>query len=77
MFHHLKAGEEVSFPGLLDIKLIVEEANDSRVRCKYFDDHLRKYIRVTFPADALIRVTPTSAPAPAVSAPPDPASDIC
>jgi hypothetical protein len=77
MFHHLKPGEEVSFPGLLDIKLIVEEANNSGVRCKYFDDHLRKYIHVTFPADALIRVTPTLAPAPAVSVPPDPASDIC
>jgi hypothetical protein len=61
MFDHLKIGEEVSFPGLLDIKLIVEELNDGKVRCKYFDDHLHKYIRVTFPADALIRVTPASA----------------
>jgi hypothetical protein len=77
MFHHLKIGEEVSFPGLLDIKLIVEAINDGKVRCKYYDDHLQKYIRVTFPAEALIRVTPTLAPAPAVSAPPGPASDIC
>jgi hypothetical protein len=77
MFHHLKIGEEVSFPGLLDIKLIVEAINDGKVRCKYYDDHLQKYIRVTFPAETLIRVTPTLAPAPAVSAPPGPASDIC
>jgi hypothetical protein len=32
---------------------------------------------VTFPADALIHVTPTSDPTPSVSAPSDPASDIC
>jgi hypothetical protein len=61
MFNHLKAGEEVSFPGLLDIKLIVEEVNDSGVRCKYYDDHLQKYIRVTFPADALIRAAADTA----------------
>ena len=61
MFDHLKIGEEVSFPGLLDIKLIVEEINDGKVRCKYYDDHLQKYIRVTFPADALTRVSPAAA----------------
>jgi hypothetical protein len=58
MYNHLKTGEEVSFPGLLDIKLIVEEVHHSKVRCKYYDDHLKKYIRVTFPADALVRVAP-------------------
>jgi hypothetical protein len=62
---------------LLDIKLIVEEVHGSKVRCKYFDDHLRKYIHVTFPSDALIRITSTSGPKPGVSAQPDPAGDIC
>ncbi len=61
MFDHLKIGEEVSFPGLMDIKLIVEEINDGKVRCKYYDDHLQKYIRVTFPAEALTRVSPITA----------------
>ena len=92
MREHLKAGEEVSFPGLLDIKLIVESVQGRMVHCKYFDDFLRKYIRVTFPIDNLVRTTsastrtipatttpsgtPTSVRAPAAAAQPDPANDI-
>ena len=78
MYDRLKAGEEVSFPGLLDIKLIVEDVHEFRgnIRCKYYDDHLKKYIQLTLPSDALIRATPTSGSAPAVSARPDPADDI-
>ena len=60
MYDDLKVGEEVYFPGLLDIKLVVEEVQECKVRCRYFDDHLRKYIRLTVSADALIRVTPES-----------------
>lgn len=56
MYADLKVGEEVTFPGLLDIKLIVEEIYENResIRCKYYDDHLRKFIRLTFPADSLV-----------------------
>ena len=77
MCEHLKAGEEVSFPGLLDIKLIVEGVRGGKVHCKYYDDHLGKYIKLTFPIDTLVRTTPTSGQGSAVSAPPDPANDIC
>ena len=55
MYENLKVGEEVSFPGLLDLRLIVEEVYDSKVRCKYYDEHLKKYVRLTVPADVLIR----------------------
>ena len=56
MYAHLKIGEEVTFPGLLDIKLIVEEVLETRgsVRCKYYDDHLKKFIKLTVPADSLV-----------------------
>ena len=56
MYDFLKVGEEVTFPGLLDIKLIVEEVRENRgsVKCKYYDDHLRKFIKLTLPADALV-----------------------
>ena len=56
MYQVLKVGEEVIFPGLMDIKLIVEEVLESRgiVRCKYYDDHLKKFIKLTLPADALV-----------------------
>jgi hypothetical protein len=58
MYEYLKPGEEVTFQGLRDIKLIVVEVNETRanVRCKYFDDNLKKYIKLTLPADSL---TPT------------------
>ena len=56
MYEFLKVGEVVTFPGLMDIKLIVEEVNDTRgtVRCKYYDDHLKKYIKLSLPADAVV-----------------------
>ena len=56
MYDLLKIGEEVTFPGLLDIKLIVEEINERRgsARCKYYDDHLKRFIRLTLPADSLV-----------------------
>lgn len=56
MYEYLKAGEEVSFPGLMDIKLIVEEVYEYKgmARCKYYDDHLKRFIKLTLPADALI-----------------------
>ena len=56
MYDFLKVGDEVTFPGLLDIKLIIEEVRENRgnVRCKYFDDHLKRFIKLTLPADALI-----------------------
>ena len=56
MYAHLKVGEEVTFPGLLDIKLIVEEVYEIKgsVRCKYYDDHLKRFIKLTLPADALV-----------------------
>jgi hypothetical protein len=55
MYDLLKVGEEVSFPGLSDYNLIVVEVNENRgsVRCKYFDDHLNRFIKLTLPADAL------------------------
>lgn len=56
MYDFLKVGEEVTFHGLLDLKLIVEEVNEARgnVRCKYYDDNLRRYIKLTLPADSLV-----------------------
>ncbi|GGA99233.1 hypothetical protein GCM10011511_23180 [Puia dinghuensis] len=56
MYDLLEVGEEVTFPGLLDIKLIVEEVHENRgiVRCKYYDDHLNRFIKLTLPADALV-----------------------
>ena len=64
MHANLKAGEEVTFPGLLDIKLIVDEVYENRgcVRCKYYDEHLKKFIKLTLPADALVRTRKTSEP---------------
>jgi hypothetical protein len=56
MYEYLKAGEVVSFPGLTDIRLIVEEVYEAKgaARCKYYDDHLKRFIKLTLPADALI-----------------------
>jgi len=92
MYNLLKVGEEVTFPGLLDIRLIVEEVYENRgnVRCKYYDDHLKRYIRLTLPADALVpcqklrpklktpvRKTILLDPEPAGSFQQDPAGDTC
>ena len=64
MYGLLKVGEEVTFPGLLDIRLIVEEVyeNKGNVRCKYYDDHLKRYIKLSLPADSLIPVRKALAP---------------
>ena len=57
MYEFLKVGDEVIFPGLLDIKLIVDEVYESRgaIRCKYYDDQLKKFIKVMLPAGAVVR----------------------
>ncbi|HEY4064958.1 MAG TPA: hypothetical protein VGM30_23805 [Puia sp.] len=64
MYENLKIGEEVFFKGLTDIRLIVEEVNERKanVRCKYYDDHLGRFIKLTLPADALVpcRMTATA-----------------
>jgi hypothetical protein len=58
MYDFIKIGQEVTFQGLLDIKLIVEEVNEVRgnARCKYYDHHLKRYIKLTLPVDALIPI---------------------
>jgi len=62
MYDFLKTGEEVMFPGLRDIKLIVEECNDLKgsVRCKYYDDNLRRYIHIDLPAENLVPIRKNS-----------------
>ena len=64
MYELLKIGDEVTFPGLLDIRLIVEEVNENRgtVRCKYYDDHLKKFIKLTLPCDAVVPSRKASKP---------------
>jgi hypothetical protein len=61
MYDFLKVGEEVTFECLHDIKLIVEEVNEFKgnVRCKYYDENLKKFIRLTLPAESLIPVPRT------------------
>lgn len=56
MYNLFEVGEEVSFPGLLDIRLIVEDTHEihGNIRCKYYDEHLRRYIRLTLPANQLL-----------------------
>jgi len=58
MYAILKVGEAVTFPGLMDIKLIVDEIYDNKghVRCKYYDEHLKKFIKLTLPADSLVPI---------------------
>jgi hypothetical protein len=58
MYDFLEVGEEVTFQCLHDIKLIVEEVNEFKgnVRCKYYDENLKKFIRLTLPAESLIPV---------------------
>ena len=64
MYGLLKVGEEVTFQGLLDIKLIVDEVyeNKGSVRCKYYDDHLKRFIKLTLPADSLVPTQKAPAP---------------
>jgi hypothetical protein len=61
MYEFLKVGAEVTFQCLHDIKLIVEEVNEVKgsVRCKYFDDNLNKFIKLTLPAESLVPVRRT------------------
>lgn len=56
MYQFLKTGDEVTFQSLRDIKLIVEEVNEFKgnVRCKYYDDNLKRYIKLTLPAESLV-----------------------
>ena len=56
MYEYLKPGEEVTFQSLLDLRLIVEEVNERKgnVRCKYFDENLGKFIKLTLPAESLM-----------------------
>ncbi|HTI08311.1 MAG TPA: hypothetical protein VL832_07130 [Puia sp.] len=56
MYDYLKPGEEVTFQSLLDLRLIVEEVNERRgnVRCKYYDENLGKFIKLTLPAESLV-----------------------
>jgi len=55
MYEYLKPGEEVTFQSLLDLCLIVEEVNERRgnVRCKYYDENLGRFIKLTLPAESL------------------------
>jgi len=58
MYDFLKVGDEVTFQCLHDIKLIIEEINEFKgnVRCKYYDDNLQRFIKLTLPADSLTPV---------------------
>jgi hypothetical protein len=58
MYYQLKAGAEVTFQSLHDFKFIVEEFNEhaGNVRCKYYDENLKRYIRLTLPAEAVFPV---------------------
>ena len=55
MYELFQTGQEVIFPGLPDIWLtiIAVDENKGNLRCKYYDDHLHKYITLTLSADAL------------------------
>jgi len=56
MYSFFRIGEEVIFQSLSEIPLIVEGINEVNggIRCKYFDDNLKRYIKLTLPADSLI-----------------------
>ena len=56
MYEFLKPGVEVTFQSLRDIKLIVEEVNEFKgnVRCKYYDENLKRFIKLTLPAESLV-----------------------
>jgi uncharacterized protein YodC (DUF2158 family) len=59
MYQFFRVGEEVNFKCLPDIKLIIEDINETSgsIRCKYFDDQLQKYIRLRLSADSLVPCT--------------------
>jgi hypothetical protein len=56
MYHFFRVGEEVNFKCLPDIRLIIEEINETNgsIRCKYYDENLNKYIRLRLSADSLV-----------------------
>lgn len=58
MYDFLKVGAEVTFQCLHDIRLIVEEVNEFKgnVRCKYYDENLKRFIKLTLPAESLVPV---------------------
>lgn len=64
MYHYLKAGAEVTFQCLHDLTLIVEEFNEHKgnVRCKYYDDNLKQFIKLTLPAESLMPVKSKKVP---------------
>ena len=64
MYDFLEVGAEVTFQCLHDIKLIVEEFNEFKgnVRCKYYDENLKRFIKLTLPAESLSPVRKTPKP---------------
>jgi hypothetical protein len=56
MYDFFQVGQEVIFQSLSDIRLIVEGINETNggVRCKYFDENLNRYIKLTLPPESLI-----------------------
>ncbi len=56
MFNFFRIGEEVVFQSLSDILLIVEGVNEVNggIRCKYFDENLNRYIKLTLPPESLV-----------------------
>lgn len=56
MYDFFRIGEEVIFHSLSDLLLIVEGVNEANggIRCKYFDDNLKRYIKLTLPPESLI-----------------------
>jgi hypothetical protein len=56
MYDFFNIGQEVTFQNLSDLRLIVEGVNEANggIRCKYFDDNLKRYIKLTLPPESLI-----------------------
>lgn len=56
MYNFFRIGEEVVFQSLSDILLIVEGVNEVNggIRCKYFDENLNRYIKLTLPPESLV-----------------------
>ena len=56
MYEYFRVGEVVTFQSLSELPLIVEGINEisGGIRCKYFDDNLKRYIKLTLPAESLI-----------------------
>ena len=56
MYDFFRVGEKVTFQSLSDLHLIVEGVNEANggIRCKYYDDNLKRFIKLTLPAESLI-----------------------